>query len=430
MKLLARLNPEEGSAVRRRVRIGQGLLLAIFLVMVSAALLTVRQSAEANLLMHEKQVRDGYAAQSDLHRLTNLILRLKAEGTLTEHNRTEIQRASDMLWVRTNDITVRDAEAPENTDIQELKRTLFEVVSVTDTYLEQPSQGVTLEQLAPLITAADEARVAAIRFIDVMRRAHDRLVSNQSQNLKFQNTVMLGMAAILTASGVALLTLLSREMLLRQAHAKAEQRALFLASNDPLTALPNRTTFISNACALTARQTPEHSAVWAIDIDHFKAVNDKFGHDIGDKVIKTQAIRINRIIKPMNGILARIAGDEFAAWLPGDEREQKQAIQGVLEKCREPINIGSLRVRSSISIGVAPLKFVQSKEDDIERQLKHADFALYIAKSDGKDRHAFFDKDLATSFAQRTAMLSKLRADIEKCKIDVYLQPKINLSDN
>ena len=425
------LRSKEFFSGKRSVLVAQGLLLVVFLIMVLAVSITVRNSSEARLIQHEKQVRDAYAAQSDLHRLTNLLLRAKLDGgALSVEARSEIQRASDMLWVRTDDISIQDTGAPENVELRSLKTAMFDVVAASEEYIERPNANVTIAQLAPLTSAAEEARIATIQFIDVMRAAHDRLITSQSRVLRIQNAVMLAMAAILTLSGMVLLAQLRREVLLRKAQAASEKRALFLASHDSLTGLPKRVTFIDQVLRSPAQSGRQPSAIWVIDIDHFKTINDRLGHTIGDEVLKTQSARITSAIASHHGVAARIAGDEFALWLPGDEHQQTGLANDILKACRVPINHNGMRIESSISVGIAPIPATELNVADIERRLRHADFALYIAKSEGKDRYAIFDKELSASYAKRTAMLGKLKADVAEGKIDVYLQPKIDLADN
>lgn len=94
------LESKDFLAGRGVVLVVQGILLVIFLIMVLAVSVKVRNASEDTLLLHEKQVRDAYAAQNDLYRLTNLLMRAKLDGTLSDETRAAVQRASDMLWVR------------------------------------------------------------------------------------------------------------------------------------------------------------------------------------------------------------------------------------------------------------------------------------------------------------------------------------------
>ena len=157
------------------------------------------------------------------------------------------------------------------------------------------------------------------------------------------------------------------------------------AATDELTGLPNRRAFIDTAENLFRKS--ENISLFILDIDHFKQVNDTWGHDIGDEVLKALA-SVGRVSSRKMDIFARIGGEEFVAALPGTDL--KQAME-IAEKLRNVIEHKSFEFKwkddnaipFTVSIGVAQR---QPGEHDVGVVLKRADEALYQAKEGGRNR--------------------------------------------
>jgi diguanylate cyclase (GGDEF)-like protein len=159
------------------------------------------------------------------------------------------------------------------------------------------------------------------------------------------------------------------------------------ATHDALTGLLNRATFTSRLRELSATDTAADYAVLFIDLDRFKPVNDTFGHDAGDVVLRTVAGRIQRCV-PAEGVVCRLGGDEFAVLLSGaDADNAPQVADAILRRLREPVPLppGSAAdvVRIDSTIGIA-----RSTGQDPAEVLKQADLAMYRGKQDGRGRYA------------------------------------------
>ncbi|MEB0205375.1 GGDEF domain-containing protein [Pseudomonas sp. CCC3.1] len=155
---------------------------------------------------------------------------------------------------------------------------------------------------------------------------------------------------------------------------------------DALTEIPNRRSFMTRAGSVLRAQPREHDHYLAmIDIDNFKKINDRFGHDIGDEVLKRTASSIKAVMTDHE--YARLGGEEFAVYVSGVRRADVDALMDTL--CR--------RVREdphehpvTISIGLARVE----GHDTLNQALANADKALYVSKNSGKDRFTFYAQDM------------------------------------
>ncbi len=171
----------------------------------------------------------------------------------------------------------------------------------------------------------------------------------------------------------------------RQAHIAYE------ASHDALTGIMNRAAMMRELRANidAATEGPAPFALLLLDLDGFKDVNDKSGHDAGDELLKEVALRIKGVLRPSDA-LARLGGDEFLAIVTGTDDRQSIAhvAQKMVEAVARPFHVGaggSASVTVSIGISLCP-----GDQSDREKLMKAADLALYSAKHAGKNRYAFF----------------------------------------
>ena len=205
----------------------------------------------------------------------------------------------------------------------------------------------------------------------------------------------------------------------REAQAQLRQMALY----DPLTGLANRAFFheqLQHATALR-KVGVEQTALLFVDLNHFKEVNDRFGHDVGDAVLARLGHRIQRTVRAGDSA-ARVGGDEFAIVLAAvsEPGEASQAAERLLEKIVEPIGLGPEFVSVSASIGIA-------LGDEPEVLLKEADAAMYRAKSQREAGFAFFDAVLDSTAVERSRRATELRRAVDSCEFTLDFQPMVDL---
>lgn len=170
----------------------------------------------------------------------------------------------------------------------------------------------------------------------------------------------------------------------------AEERIRRLAHYDQLTDLPNRTLFQDrlHTTISRARRDDEHFALMFLDLDRFKQVNDTFGHDTGDLLLREVANRLRTCVRDSDSV-ARLAGDEFTLLLPGAHTREDAAVvaQKIIEAMTPPVDIAGHALLTSPSIGIA---FYPQDGNDEPSLLRAADQAMYTAKAAGRNTFAFY----------------------------------------
>ncbi|CAN5876786.1 hypothetical protein BH11PSE12_BH11PSE12_18930 [soil metagenome] len=199
---------------------------------------------------------------------------------------------------------------------------------------------------------------------------------------------------------------------------------------DTLTALPNRRLFVDNLhLEISKSEKSEASfALFFIDLDHFKEVNDTLGHHVGDKLLVDAAQRISSCLKE-NDTVGRLGGDEFTVLLTevSEAMQIEHIAQQILDRLSEPFVIGGERVYVSASIGITMYP-VDALE--LSSLFKNADQALYVAKNAGRNQYSYFTKVMQQSAQIRLQTVNDLRIALEQEQLKVFFQPIIELSTN
>jgi diguanylate cyclase (GGDEF)-like protein len=216
---------------------------------------------------------------------------------------------------------------------------------------------------------------------------------------------------------------------------EAEARVARLASEDPLTGLPNRRVFratLDDLCRRYRNQwTGSERAAFAVlflDVDRFKVINDTLGHRVGDMLLQEVAKRLETLL-PKSNILARLGGDEFAVVVPaaGSLAEIEALAKNIVEAVVQPYEIDGYQIRSSASIGIA----VGPRDgDDVDELLMAADLALYAVKADGRGAYKFYERAMNSGLNDRRELELNLRDAIERNELELHYQPVIDLKRN
>lgn len=208
----------------------------------------------------------------------------------------------------------------------------------------------------------------------------------------------------------------------------AEDQIRRLAYFDSLTGLLNRSYFLQRLeeTATAAARKGTGFALLFFDLDGFKDVNDSFGHDIGDRLLKVVAQRLRDVSREADYV-ARLGGDEFCMVVDCID-EQLDAAE-VADRCLAAItveaNFGLHVIEPHASLGIA--QFAADGETP-EALLKAADSAMYAAKESGKNRYAFYSPELTVRARQRLTLEHELRAAFEDGQFELYYQPQVSLS--
>lgn len=210
----------------------------------------------------------------------------------------------------------------------------------------------------------------------------------------------------------------------------AESRLQHMALIDDLTGLPNRR-LLSDRLAhnlAKARRENRMVALLYIDLDGFKLVNDSLGHSVGDLLLGQVAQRLRSRFR-QSDTLARIGGDEFALiidHIPAKSDADK-AAQSVAEVLKAPFEIEGQAIRITASIGVS---IFPDQANESGQMLQQADWAMYAAKRNGKNRIVQFGDDLDNAARERLTLETELRRAVETGEITVHYQPEFDLMTN
>ena len=209
---------------------------------------------------------------------------------------------------------------------------------------------------------------------------------------------------------------------------KAEERIRFLAHHDALTGTANRTVFQSCLISAvdTATTTGTMTAVYLLDLDRFKDINDLYGHPAGDEVIKVAADRLNAMVRRVDTV-ARLGGDEFAIIQTGlDFRTHAEDLaHRVISALAEPIDLGNgvtLRTGASVGIALCPQHGIEADE-----LINKADTALYRAKKDGRSTYCVFEDGMDVAIKDRRKIEAALDRAVENEEFELWFQPQVDL---
>ncbi|RRN65450.1 EAL domain-containing protein [Caulobacter sp. 602-1] len=277
-----------------------------------------------------------------------------------------------------------------------------------------------IEVVKPGAANTDAAQAMLGRAADGRRVVLSWTPRKPGEELLKSATPILALAVLAAAAGSLLLFRVTRraakKLLLSEAEAK------HLALHDPLTGLANRTLFtdrLVHAHALLRRK-PGHLAVLCIDLDRFKEVNDSYGHDAGDQLIREVARRLVNICRETDTI-CRLGGDEFAIIQPDTTPSGAATLaQRVVDGLSGEVDLSIGRAHLSCSVGVSVVSDADQGQAELLRQ---ADVALYRAKEAGRGRLAFFEPEMDAALRLRKGLERDLRAALESESLAVAYQP-------
>ncbi len=212
---------------------------------------------------------------------------------------------------------------------------------------------------------------------------------------------------------------------------RAEKRIRYLARIDALTKIPNRMQFqhLLQRAIARARRARKPLCLFYVDIDHFKEINDTFGHLAGDTTLETVAERLKTAM-PNRSVVGRLAGDEFAVIVDGlgsdasGLKETKKLARGLLKKLADPFFVQGHEVFMTASMGIA---FYPQDAPNVIDLIRNADAALYHAKKTGGNIFCFYDPAMNEASVERLMTKSRLRRAFERDELLVHYQPKYNL---
>ncbi len=207
--------------------------------------------------------------------------------------------------------------------------------------------------------------------------------------------------------------------------AKLADQMQHLARTDVVTNLNNRAG-LNHAMVETmmSKQDDSRFALFWIDLDRFKEVNDLLGHPVGDKVLSEIASRLSDVT-PDNATVARFGGDEFVIFCPIEDRKHSERLASEIHaEIMRPVRVDGNRLEVRASLGVA---IMPEDGRDTETIMQSADLALYHAKVGGRAQTCFFDKTMTRDLVRRREIEDELRAALQRDELSIFFQPIVDL---
>ena len=209
---------------------------------------------------------------------------------------------------------------------------------------------------------------------------------------------------------------------------RSDERVAYLAMHDSLTDLPNRASFEQSLdIAVSRLAAGERFAVFCLDLDEFKSINDTFGHAAGDALLRAVAARLKRLADSKTS-LARLAGDEFAILLSGlmdrDRRQANAFAERIVDALSAPYYLEGARLSIGASVGVAI-----APDDGAKEVMRRADLALYRVKLEGKRGYRFYEAEMDERIEATRALTADLRQALDRNEFILDFQPLVSAAD-
>ncbi|MCR9137071.1 MAG: EAL domain-containing protein [Alphaproteobacteria bacterium] len=405
---------------RARARETLAVLVAVSLsaVIITTIYSNIRSVEEALPRFGFLSFRELHAHIRDVDRLRDMVLLVRADPGSAE-GRAFLSEAADLAYIRfakvdRSRITAElEVYAGLRDRVLTIVRTIDDMLSGTNT----PDQTV----LRALTAELEEVEIELNRqYYSVGEESNEGLYAAQ-RALGTLNAQVLAILLILSTLliGVALL------LVQRQRAAKNLRR---LAWHDSVTDLKNRAWLMekSGKFILDAKAANKYLGMYLIDLDHFKQVNDTFGHHVGDRMLQVVSERLKAHNLHRSAAAVRLGGDEFAFVKAADSPEEFVELGETL--CRELsgyLELDGHPVRLAASIG---LSWYPDHGQDISLLLKRADLALYAAKADGRQRMVTYSSALKAHSDTRLEMEERIRKGLENDEFSLVWQPQLSVS--
>lgn len=206
---------------------------------------------------------------------------------------------------------------------------------------------------------------------------------------------------------------------------RSRERIAYLARHDSLTDLANRTEFNNVLTLLLSESAQPSAALLCLDLDQFKAVNDSYGHGLGDSVLRAVAHRIRGAIRDRD-VAARLGGDEFSIVLPSDDEFEATAIADrIIDRVSRPYKFDGVTVEIGVTIGIA---LAPRDGKTPETLYRNADLALYRAKDAGRGTWRLFDPTMDRQLQDRRGLQRDIKSALRNDQLFVEFQPVIELA--
>ncbi len=207
---------------------------------------------------------------------------------------------------------------------------------------------------------------------------------------------------------------------------EARDTARQLANRDQLTNLFNRSFLQAHLQTIARMSEPRQCALIFFDVDRFKQINDRYGHDAGDAVLRQIALRMRSLIRAED-LVARLGGDEFVVLLENatSAQEVERRVTKLCQSITQPVIHGATKIDLGISVGIALFTPHLADFDDV---LRDADVALYVSKQSGRNRATVFTEEMGAAAKERYSIEIELKSAVKNDEFVLHYQPRLDIT--
>lgn len=254
-----------------------------------------------------------------------------------------------------------------------------------------------------------------------------RIIKRMKKNLSDSHEELTQLYEELAASEEEMKQQYDEILIINEKLRKGEENLLYLAYHDSLTGLPNKLSLYEDA-KLIFNGDSKKSALYFIDIDNFKYINDTMGHDFGDQLIIEVGNRLSSLL-PDNSILYRLSGDEFILIMENinASSEAEEFAKKILNHFTKEFDVLNSTLHVSLSIGIV---LYPEHGHNVEHLLKYADIAMYQAKISGKKNYVIYNKEMIKAFTERVTIEKYLHNALDNNEFEVHYQPQFDIRRN
>ena len=416
---LGTLKPLHSLKLGVAIVIGGFILAAVYI----SVLIVTRQEALQQVARHNT----AWEAAQAVSEFTRLEHRVAEFGLPNRRmDKEEIDLRYEILLSRTTMLKEGKVHAvvQRDPDLQDTLINLQEALARIEPLIEDLERPGAVDEVLALMRPL-ESKLARLASVAV-NHATELLREDQQELIRLHWLFSI-LAATLIVIGIILIGFLYRHIrLLGRAH----QEVHLLAHHDVVTGLGNRVLFRQQLEQALAhlKHWGHATAVLYLDLDRFKDVNDSYGHQMGDELLKVVAHRLKASVQDVD-VVTRLGGDEFAILRSGVGRsyECAQLASDIIKTVSEPYNIEGQEIVIGTSIGIAIVSDGNVAPDQL---LKQADMALYRAKADGRGMFRFFEPEMDAQFQARRALESDMRKALANREFELFYQPQVNIKAN
>jgi len=337
---------------------------------------------------------------------------------------SELARDGESFFVRVGDQIDAVAIVPTLAGASEAPAALVGIASLDGMFLSRLIRTAGIGPIELTLGEGDGSARARIGVADAEGHHLANLAWTPSQPGYERALWFAALLVFFAALFAALVVYYSRRV--ARVLAASEARAQELAGQDLLSGLPNRAFFNQYLDAEIGRtqRTGSAFALFYLDLDRFKEINDSFGHEAGDRLIQASTQRVSAILRGGDR-LARLGGDEFAILQTEvrTPRDCEKLAKRILQEMAQPFDLGEQKVFAAMSIGIA---LHPHDAKDSQELMRRADLALYRAKNEGRNRFCFFEQRMGEELRMRKTVEDELRAAIDRDELIAQYQPIVS----